>query len=797
MEAHKLKFVLLLIVGVAINFLLVLGKQERALMFLQDRQFEQAKFLYEELQLENSADRYNLAPLSEIYLSKGEPATAIQIYEYYLKEHPEDIEVWERLVNLYEDTLRHYDLINALEQLVQIHPNLKYYEQLVRFYEASGVKDGRLLAALEQVVKLDPGRESDILNLILLQAGSGHIVEASRVMDDYVASFPEKMNDNLTELRLRLLLSSGHVHEAFAWTEQWLKNHQSLSMRYVALLYSGGQSGNLDIALDTPVIVDPEKMPTWLISAVMIAGWDSGKIDILEGFVSRLGEDVVSEYPVIMAALALNRNNKAEINKWLEMAENRSDLTLRQQLHLMMIYFRSDRASNGLLLLSKMAQKPEIPAPLLAQAAPFLMKSNHIDDGLAIFQSLREQREEDNIINETWALFAAAAGKTQAVTEWLDEAVDGNIPRGKLKDLYYVAIDRSHFDLAATVGRQLYSRYKGPDEARLLLRALLGMDRSAEVHIELAALLKQRKHYLNVSRKVQRELAFQLLRVGEKQAAIEEFKRLAKSEGPQGKNVQQLLFVWGAMPGETALNWLEARARKAPPYELAGWWRYLAQAGGAERVAAFSAYIDADLPAEAEDVFLNALTVEGDSSELDKQLQKLAERTESSGRLMELAVLASNARRSETEEAIWQKLHNVEPTNTKAMRALGIAAYNRGDMQKAENYLTQLASLSEGDWETAFYLGEVYSAYERKSDAELYYRKSLQFIDTDAGDKKRKDLARAYVMYRLGEIQVAMNIYQELIESYPDDLDVRTTYSAILIDEGHLETASSLLGDKR
>lgn len=797
MKAYKLTFAFLIFFGMTINFLLVPGKQEWALIHLQGRQYEEAEIFYEELLRENSTDRNNLNPLTQLYLTKGETDALIRIHENYLKKKPGDLEVWERLFKIYNDTQRPYDLINALEQVVISHPDVKYYEQLISQYEAKGITDGRLLAALDQIVKLDPGREKDRLKLALLYARSGHIVEASNIMDDYASRFPEKLNNNLAELRLRLLLSTDRMQEAFAWTEQWLSKHQNSSMRFMALLYSGGQSVNLDSALDAPGSVGPEKMPGWLISAVVKAASDNDKYDFLEKYIAHLGKNVVSNYPVVMARLALNRNDMTEVNKWLEVSENRSDLTSHQQIHLIQIYFRSHKVSKGLALLSKIVQQPEIPVTIFVEAAPYILKSENIDEGLAIFQSLREHKQQNNLINETWALFAAAAGKTPEIAEWLEHAVGRNISRRKLNDIYYAAIDRTHFDLAAVVGRQLYSQYREPDEARLLLRALLGMDRSTDVNIELTALLKERNHFLKISRKEQQELAFQLLHAGQKQAAINEFQRLAMDEGPQGKNVQQLLYLWGAMPGDKEIDWLEARAKTALSSELASWWQHLVQAGGAERVAAFSDHTNTVLSVEAEDIYLYALTIEADSATLDKQLQILAKRADNPDRLKKYAMQASYAGLSETAEAIWQRLHDLEPTNTKAIRELGITAFNRGDMYGAGKYLSQLAVLSEDDWETAYYMGEVYSAFERKSDADLYYRKSLQLIDIEPGDKKRKDLARAYLMYRLGDVKQAMSTYQRLIESYPDDLDVRATYSAILIDEGRLEIAGSLLSDQR
>ncbi|MDH5393522.1 MAG: hypothetical protein OEY11_10080 [Gammaproteobacteria bacterium] len=798
MQVHKIKFVLLLVAGVSSSFLLVPGKQERALMFMQDRQFKQAENLYKELQDENNAIRNNLIPLTRIYQGRGDMLPLIRMYEVYLKQNPDDIEVWERLSKLYHEVQMPYDQIEALERIVKKQPSLDRYSELVSLYDATGIKDQRLLTALTELIRLDPQREADTRDLILLQAATGRLAEAGKNMDAYVARFSENMDDELAELRLRLLLLSERIKDAFDWSQQWLQKQPSASLRHLALLYSGGLNSNLDLALDKQATVDPAKMPAWLVSAVMNVGWESDKLKFLERFVSRLGENIVRQYPVIMARLALKKGDKKSLEKWFAMAKAKQDLTVRQQFQLMTLYFMSARPSAGLALLSALVEKADIPASLWLQSLPLILKSGRIEEGLAVFQLLRERRKEHSI-NEAWALLAATAGKTQAVTKWLEAEADRKLSRRMLIDMYYAAADRSDYKLAAVVGKRLYSEYKGADEVRLLVGALLGIKQaSAEINKQIVALLGVRLRTETLSREERRALAFQLLQVGAKQEAAEEFLQLAEAEGPDGQNLQQLLYIWGPMPGEKALDWLQARSRKSPTGQLAGWWQHLLQAGGSERVAAMtSSYIGVDIPAEAEDVLVHALTLTGGGDALALQLQTQAKKTDASIRLEQLAVIAGSAGLAETAEAIWQRLLDLQPMNTKAMKALGIAAFNRGEMPKAETLLSQVLRLSAADWESSFYLGEVFLADARQSEARSSFAKSLHFIETDSDTSKRKRIARAYLLYRLGKIDESMNRYETLIAAYPEDLDLRADYSAMLIAEGRLELASHLLERQR
>jgi tetratricopeptide (TPR) repeat protein len=626
-------------------------------------------------------------------------------------------------------------------------------------------------------------------------------------MDAYMLRFPGKIDKNFAELRLRLLLSSGRKKDAFAWAKKWLNKHQNLSMRYMALLYSGGVSGNMNTALASTEVVELVEIPNWLIDVFMKQNWVGEKLEPLEKFVSHLGEEKFRDYPVAMASLAVKQKNKEAIQKWLTLAESKTDLTPQQQVNLMQVYFKLNKVSEGMFMLSKLTEQTEISPSLLVQSAMLIMKTGNINEGAAIFQSLRRHQKDknsavdkiiDKTVDEAWALLASAAGETKEVSQWLEQKRNKETSIAVLKNLYYAAADRAHFRLASIIGRHLYSRTRAKAEAQLLTTALQSVKkRTAEESDELGTLMNTQQQIFDLSRKERRELAFQLLRMGERKKAIQQFQRLAKTQGPQGKDVKQLLYLWGATPASAALDWLQARAKKSPDNKLSGWWQHLVQTGGAERVIEMREGVNRRLPVEAEGALINALVTVGNFSGAEKRLQVLAKNTKDNVRLELLAEYANRAGLTKAEEIIWRKLSRVQPMNTKAMRELGVAAFERGDLLAAGGYLSQYLSLTEGDWEAALCLGDVSLAYDRQADAQLNYKKSLALLDKGLGEIKQKNIARAHLLYQLDKTKEAINAYDKLIFTYPEDVELRARYSDLLINEGQLDKARLLLVGKQ
>lgn len=828
MAGHKFIFVILLAAGVAASLLLVPGEKELGLVYYKEHQYTAAQRLFEKLYRSGDASRSDLAALVRIYLAEGNVSTAIDAYEHYLLRHDNDIGVWKKLEGLYRDAQRPYDEMRALEKIVSVEPTLKRWAKLADLYNRydMGQKEE---VALRTLVKLDPKRRRDQLALIRVLAGHGKLDEAAQVTDLYVQRFGSKVDSNMAELRLRLLISTGRMDDAFAWARQWLDTHPQMAVRYTAILYSGGASASAGTAFERAAAVDPARMPAWLIGAVMSAAWEQGKQTFLERFAERLSPEQREAYPVLMAGIALRKRDTEGLEKWLHAAAARTDLDVRQRLRLTEIYLNAGKVGKGLALMHRLAEEAdEAPGEVprgLADLVPELLKHDAVKEGFEIFDRLHRRRPGREV-DAAWAILAAALGKRDHVTAWLDSTAGQQAPYRLLQDIYFAAADRSRQKTALAVARRAYARFHQKADALRLASALLAANKAKEalaviepfkgdsdtevqqlreaaltaawkqkapVQDEVIALWKRQLEAPNLPTKRRRAIAYQLLDAGDKNGAIQVFQRLAEQEGPEGKDVRQLLFLWGPLPGAKALDWLEQRAKKAPAGELGGWWHYLVQAGGSERVLAMAADMGVELDAKAEDALMTALADSGDRQALDHQLIARAETERSLEKLERLAKKAELQGRNRAAERIWRRVHELYPENLAAMRALGIAAFYRDDRRHAREYLTRYLAKKEGDWESAFYLGEVLFAEGQKQKARTYYRRSLTEIDAKPRPSRRQRVARAQILRHMGRLREAIAAFDKLLTEYPDDVDIRAEYAALLVDEGRLEQAQRLL----
>lgn len=795
MKVHKIKFIMLLTGGLIVSVLLVPGKQERALMFLKDWNYKQAQGLYEELLQKKAARRNNLVPLTQIYLGEGDIDLAIKLHEQYLKDYPQDIEVREMLANLYKDSQRLFDYIDATEWLVKENPSIEGYSHLLSLYEQSGLKDKKLRNVLKQLVLLDPDRKREAHELIKLQAAAGQLEQSIAGMQNYIDRFEDDISDATAEFYLRLLLSAKRTSQAMDWARHWSVNHKEVLPRFIALLYSGGLASSVASAFEEPVAVAPAVMTDWFVDRVISAGWESGNLISVERFYALLSQDIKAKYPADMAILAYRSADKDAFQYWLTKAEQTVDTQNDRQSRLMLMYFMSGDHRKALNLLSGVLQNPQRATALISQALPFILESDVIEESQSMFQAIVSNSTNPEIV-AAWAVLTVALGKNAVITDWLKNS-GKRISQGMLIELYRVAIGRAHYSLAGTVAERFFKLYESSDEILSITSGMLSKSKHSAADSHLIALLKSQMKRGLISRKLRRELAFLLLDKGMKQDAIAEFMVLANDEGPNGVNVKQLLYIWGPLPGDKGLDWLEMRASKAPAEQLAAWWKHMQQVGADSRIIMMAKQAGNNLPADAEAVLIDILTAKGDKSVVKMLLQQRAKTMTNPSSLEKLAMHANDAGLTEVEDMIWQRIKEQTPSHIRALKALGIISFKQGDMNKSEFYLRKYISRSGGDWESLFYLGDVMMTKESGTVARHYFKKSLDMIEADAWPEKRKRIAKAYLFYQLGRLTDATDLYEKLLRRYPGDIELKANYSAMLIEMGRLDKAHKILGKRR
>jgi len=476
MQAHKVVFVLLFAGGLLTSALILPRKQELALMRLQAGQIEQAEALYEDIYRENQLGRSNLMPLTRVYLAQGEVEKVIRVYEIYLKENPDDLVVLEHVARIYRDAERYYDYMLTLEKIIAKKPAADYLQKLVRYQLYYGLVD-KAIPILKQLVKINPERQNEFLQLIRLQAHSGDYTGAERSLEQFIQS-GHRPNQELAELKLRILLSTDRNQDAFEWAKTWLDRHQDDALHYIALLYSGGFSSSVETAFETSSKIDPDIMPSWLVKAVVSTGWTENKTGFLEQFTARLGEDEKQKFPVIMAKLALIRKDADSLDHWLGVAEQLPDLDVSQQMSLASVYLESGRTGRALSLLSDLIDNQNVPIALFSKAASAILESGDIEKGLGLYRQLKS-KHKDRRIQFSWALLASANGQKE-VADWLGTGQGSELTRSQWRDIYFAAADRGRNELALNIARRIYTRFGEEVDRRLLAESLLKANLASE-----------------------------------------------------------------------------------------------------------------------------------------------------------------------------------------------------------------------------------------------------------------------------------------------------------------------------
>jgi len=401
----------------------------------------------------------------------------------------------------------------------------------------------------------------------------------------------------------------------------------------------------------------------------------------------------------------------------------------------------------------------------------------------------------------------------------------GELNYDQLLSIYYSSSQKGHKELSLEVARQIHAQYKGPSGVQLFAQTLFDQNKMKEVVTllensksqsgelselykqalmqawandpkladKIALLWKKQLDAPNLDAAERRQLAFKFLGIGRKEEATKQFRYLAEHEGPEGKNVSQLLYMWGALPKPQELDWIEHRAKSASNRDLEGWIRVLSQYGENERVIALSSNRRLDLYPDLESAFLTALAETGNKRDIKAYLRGQEKKTTNASRIESLAEYANQANLAATAKQLWQQLARKHPHNQKANYNLGLMAFSQGNFPNAESYLKRYLDDTEGDWESAFYLGEAMRENGEGKRADAYFRRSLRQTEKVAVMDKRIRVTRAIIFLRLIKPAESIREFESLIEDFPSDKQLRADYSTILIEQGYLDKARRVL----
>ncbi|MDN3564989.1 hypothetical protein QWZ14_11520, partial [Paeniroseomonas aquatica] len=296
-----------------------------------------------------------------------------------------------------------------------------------------------------------------------------------------------------------------------------------------------------------------------------------------------------------------------------------------------------------------------------------------------------------------------------------------------------------------------------------------------------------------VPAELRRQLAFRLLEAGDKRGAEGGLRLLAAAAPPESPDVRQLLYLWGPRPGGEALDWIEARARRAEGAERAAWMRVLTDRGAPARaVAVHRAGAGAALPAGTA-AWLAALEAQDDRVALAAAVREVLPGATSGDLLRQLARLAARAGEAELERQALERLAASGGAGPETQRRLGVLAHLRRDRAAAERLLQAVVAAEADDYESWTILGDIAAARRDPSAARQRYAEALRRLEEAADRSTRARVLRAHLLHGLGREAEAARLYEALLVERPRDRSLRADYVALLMEQGAVRAARAAL----
>jgi len=391
--------------------------------------------------------------------------------------------------------------------------------------------------------------------------------------------------------------------------------------------------------------------------------------------------------------------------------------------------------------------------------------------------------------------FAHALGKVRDGNEQLVNFLDRVLSRDDLSDDDRKVLLSHMFNAG------------GQQQVRTHLKKIAELDNPSWVDVysdllydmredqELQVFLSFRGRDPTVSIEERRNIFSTLLSFGNKSAALSVLKTIAVNADPNGRDVQELLFLWGPRPGTAQIEWLAERAKRAiSPEHRAAWLQHLINSGGSSRVVELIETQFGTKNAELRNVHINALYALGQDEALQNALRSaIAVETDLSN-LVNYAETAQQRNFLSLAESAWQAILAKDPGHIRAKRQLGILAFEQGRLATAQTHLTAYLDNEKDDFEAIFILAETLRLQKYTAKATQLYVRALKQIREANRDGVYAGLTEAKVLSRLGNLEASKSKFKFMLQKYPADrVEILETYAQTLIDKRHYREALDVL----
>lgn len=431
------------------------------------------------------------------------------------------------------------------------------------------------------------------------------------------------------------------------------------------------------------------------------------------------------------------------------------------------------------------------PARLRGLLVDVRLRAGQRAEALSLLNQWQQQGGVPEPLIPVWAELILETGDTTAlatVLPRLREQATGSAGAAYLEHLYAQALKQlGHRDeLAKLFESRLHSSI--PERRSEALAALLDLQRQEPVVQHLRS-----EQGAQLPPTQQRQLAYRLLELGDKQVAIEAFQRLAANAAPDSDDVKALLHLWGPRPDPAAMNWLTERARSASASEQSAWLAILLERGGAQRILdLFHGATDTLKPSQLK-VYVLSLAALERWDDLRPLLPAALDAVAEPQEIERIAFWAERLGLAELGERAWRALLIHRPQDAQALLSLGLRSYARQQSEEAVRFLSAYMEAGHDNAEAHYFLAEGLRELGRVRDAKVHFERAVEAVPEDGAGATRLRVLRALALNRLGRIEQSIAELDRLHKSMPGDRQILEDYVRVLLEHGRAAQARRVL----
>ena len=281
----------------------------------------------------------------------------------------------------------------------------------------------------------------------------------------------ESHND-LMSIWVHLQIRTGHPDTAF----------RRLKSIYLRSGMQGPLQGNLvetlmhlaldaresTLATNAAVETGLENLHPELLVRLAETAYEEKRLDFVQLLLTELGSGFLSAQPVLGAEIAFHLGDTPAALEWITRAEREPQLDSRQRVMLAFLYRKMRRPDDSLRLLEQLGDR--VPDHVCSDLAQLYLELNRVEEGLSLFEQLRQSRGSAQI-DESWVQLAVAGGRQEAVSRWI-EHLGRDLSPHLLERLYFLSVDREKPGLAVQCARLIYDENRN-NKSRLWLGSAL------------------------------------------------------------------------------------------------------------------------------------------------------------------------------------------------------------------------------------------------------------------------------------------------------------------------------------